>query len=296
MKKLIFLFLFFSGLLFSQTYHAGVTVYSIYWHNSTEWGANLHGDLWDGDVMLIPGVDYDTTLNTYTWRVQNESGGWNYSNTQTYTEHTDGDANAPETWEVKIHGPGISTDWSNPVAVVKNGTPQYVQIDRFNSGGGNVNSNTIVYEWAEGSWFQYTLQNHYWLTQDEDNYLKDTVIVPFGQNFYDWVNTDNNDLYYTNFTGIHIGSGPSATYIDVNHKPFYGVTFNSGNFIPSTIKLSDPWYVNYGDPDYLEGLYGCRNLGVDAIPEIVENGVNYYVVLNQSNPPAWGIRHIILYR
>ncbi|MFZ0455352.1 MAG: hypothetical protein WAM24_16535 [Ignavibacteriaceae bacterium] len=294
MKKVIFFFVIFCGLLFSQNdYQAKINIHYIFWHTEHEWRTKLYADLYFNDVLLKPGVDYDTSDNSYNWyEWQSDIQEWVSKGGHLYSQTTDGFANQVWQWKVQIIGPGFSK-MSDPINVVKYGTIKVVDnINAFKENGSSANSSVKIREWAGYSWIDWTPQNNInrFLTLDEDNILKDSAFSLSGQKFHRWETISPATTYYNNHARIYIGDNTND--INVYHNRYGSTSFNLISEIPSLqISIRDPWLIKT-NPNYLEIPYGYRNLGLNAIYENVNNGSYGGILLNQidTTKPMYKIR------
>ncbi len=283
MKKLLFFFIVFCGLIFPQNgYEARINIFAIWWHSDIEWQAYLHADLYLNGVLLKPNVDYNPANYSYFWERQ-ENGIWISRGDDIYEKNTDGHHNIIYPWRVTVNGPGIS-DMSDVINIVKYGnTKNVANVNAFKENGASANSNVKIREWAEYSWIDWSPGNtiHRYLSLEEDNILKDSIFSSFGQKFIRWETISPAINYYTNFAGIIVGDNTND--INVYHKGYNGTTFNLVSEIPTLLKMQfkDPWVVKTA-PAYYQSPIGYKNLGLNAVYENVDNGGYSPIFLNQN--------------
>ncbi len=294
MKKLLFFFIVFCGLIFPQNgYEARINIFAIWWHSDIEFQAYLHSDLYLNGTFLRPYIDYDPSDYSYFWE-RKENGIWISHGNDIYLKNTDGHQNTIYPWRVTVTGPGIS-DMSEVINVVKYGyTKNVANVNAFKENGTSANTNVKIREWAEYSWIDWAPGNtiHRFLTLDGDNILKDSIISSFGQKFIRWETITPAINYYTNYAGIQVGD--ITNDINVYHKSYKGTSFNLISDIQSLkMQFKDPW-VTKTTPDYYQSPIGYKNLGLNAIYENVNNGGYNPIFLNQNpqfdpNLPTYSI-------
>lgn len=282
MKKLMFFITFFTGLLFPQSnYEAILVIEEVHWQNNNEWGAYLRVDLELNGEFQDPSTDY-----FYTWEQKPENGDWEVRVTgyELFYISTDGMANQKFWWRVRITGtnPQFST-LSNEVEVVKYGLITDVDVNAFKENGTSANNDVMLRIWAKYNWYDRTLGRNVFLTEDVNNVLKDSAFSLYNQKFHRWETIEPALTYYNNHAGIYVGE--ETNDINVYHRKYYNATFNLTSEIPSlNISIIDPWFVDTENQAYYQAPYGYRNLGLDAIPEEVMNGVYGGIFLNQGSP------------